>query len=164
MRRAIAVLPTGSWREAEPVATATLAFDQRHRRRMRMLDDAGEPFLLDLERPVTLADGDGLALVGGGVIRVRAAEEAVIEARGATTAEAARLAWHLGNRHAPVQVLADGTLRLRDDPVLAAMLRGLGARLIHRRAPFAPEPGAYAALGTSSDHHHQYAPDHADER
>jgi urease accessory protein len=39
----------------EPVATATLSFDQRHRRRVRMLDDAGEPFLLDLERPVTLA-------------------------------------------------------------------------------------------------------------
>src|SRR5512132_2290166 len=106
MRRAIAVLPEGTWCETEPVATATLSFDQRHRRRVRMLDDAGEPFLLDLERPVTLADGDGLGLAGGGVIRVRAAEEAVIEAHGATTADAARLAWHLGNRHAPVQVLA----------------------------------------------------------
>jgi urease accessory protein len=164
MRRAIAVLPTGSWCETEPVATATLPFDQRHRRRVRMLDDAGEPFLLDLDRPVTLADGDGLALVGGGVIHVRAAEEAVIEARGATTADAARLAWHLGNRHAPVQVLADGTLRLRDDPVLAAMLHGLGARLIHRGAPFTPEPGAYAHAGRPRDERHHYPFDHADER
>jgi urease accessory protein len=166
MRRAIAVLPAGTWREAEPVATATLSFDQRHRRRIRMLDDAGEPFLLDLARPVTLADGDGLGLDGGGIIRVRAADEAVIEARAATTAQAARLAWHLGNRHAPVQVLADGTLRLRDDPVLVAMLRGLGARIICRRAPFTPEPGAYAGGGSAREHH-QHSPnvlDHADER
>ena len=126
-----------------------------------MLDDEGQPFLLDLARPVMLAEGDGLGLDGGGIIRVRAADEAVIEARGATPAEAARLAWHLGNRHAPVQVLADGALRLHDDPVLAAMLRGLGARLVHRRAPFAPEPGAYAHA--VSEHGHQHRLDHAEE-
>ena len=164
MRRAITVLPAGTWREAEPVATATLPFDQRQRRRIRMLDDAGEPFLLDLDRPVTLADGDGLGLAGGGIIRVRAADEAVIEARGATAAEAARLAWHLGNRHAPVQVLADGTLRLRDDPVLAAMLHGLGARILSRHAPFAPEPGAYVGAGSAREDHHQHGLDHADDR
>ncbi len=159
MRRAITVLPTGSWREARPVATATLPFDQRRRRRVRMLDDAGEPFLLDLERPATLADGDGLRLEGGGIIRVRAAEEAVLETRGVTTAATARLAWHLGNRHTPVQVLADGALRLRDDPVLEAMLRGLGASLVRRLAPFDPEPGAYTAGGAS----HRHGLDDADE-
>lgn len=162
MRRAIAVLPTGSWCETEPVATATLPFDQRHRRRVRMLDDAGEPFLLDLDRPTTLADGDGLGLEGGGIIRVRAAEEEVIEASGATRAEAARFAWHLGNRHTPVQVLTDGTLRLWDDPVLAAMLSGLGARVIRRRAPFTPEPGAYG--GVAREGHHRHTPDDAPER
>lgn len=161
------MLPAGTWREAEPVATAPLSFDQRQRRRIRMLDDAGEPFLLDLARPVTLAEGDGLGLDSGGIIRVRAAYEAVLEARGATTAQAARLAWHLGNRHAPVQVLADGTLRLRDDPVLVAMLRGPG-RVYHlpSRAPFTPEPGAYAG-GASAPEHPPHAPnvlDHADER
>ena len=159
MRRAVTVLPAGTWREAEPVATATLPFDQRRRRRMRMLDDAGQPFLLDLDRPATLSDGDGLGLDGGGVIAVRAAEEAVIEARGATTADAARLAWHLGNRHTPVQILDDGTLRLREDPVLAAMLNRLGARVIRRRTPFAPEPGAYS--GVAGHDHHQHALDDA---
>jgi urease accessory protein len=164
MRRAVAVLPAGTWREADPVATATLPFDQRHRRRMRMLDDEGEPFLLDLDQAVTLADGDGLGLEGGGIIRVRAADEAVIEARGATTAQVARLAWHLGNRHTPVQVLADSTLRLRDDPVLAAMLQGLGARILPRRAPFTPEPGAYAGAGHASQHRDPHVADHGDER
>jgi urease accessory protein len=160
-RRAVVVLPAGSWLEVEPVATVTLPFEQRHRRRLRMLDDAGEAFLLDLDRPVLLADGDGLGLEGGGIIRVRAADEAVIEARGATAADTARLAWHLGNRHAAVQVLADGTLRLRDDAVLAHMLQGLGARLLLRRAPFRPEAGAYA-VGSPSGH--APAPDATDGR
>jgi urease accessory protein len=131
---------------------------------MRMLDDEGEPFLLDLDQAVTLADGDGLGLEGGGIIRVRTADEAVIEARGATTAQVARLAWHLGNRHTPVQVLADGTLRLRDDPVLAAMLQGLGARILSRRAPFMPEPGAYAGAEPAPEHRYPQASDHAEER
>ncbi len=43
-----------------------------------------------------------------------------------------------------MQVLADGTLRLRDDHVLAAMLERLGAEVRRVEAPFAPEPGAYA--------------------
>jgi urease accessory protein len=145
MRRAISVRPAGSWAEAERVATITLPWADRHRRRLRMADDAGEAFLLDLERPAALADGDGLALHEGGLIAVRAAFEAVIEVRPASPAEAARLAWHLGNRHVAVQVLADGGLRLLDDPVLADMLRGLGALLVHRRLPFTPEAGAYAA-------------------
>ncbi|MBK8174699.1 MAG: urease accessory protein UreE [Rhodospirillales bacterium] len=145
MRKAIIVLPRGSWIEVEPVATVTLPYDERCRRRLRMHDDAGEPFLLDLDRPVQLADGDGLGLEGGGVIGVCAAEEAVIEARGATVADSVRLAWHIGNRHAQVQVLADATIRLRADAVLADMLRRSGARLFYRLAPFNPEPGAYAA-------------------
>jgi len=111
---------------------------------MRLDDDAGAPFLLDLPEATALADGDGLALDGGGFIRVRAAPEAVLEVRGRDAAHTARLAWHIGNRHVPLQVLADGALRIRDDHVLAAMLEGLGAALERKSAPFAPEPGADA--------------------
>ena len=56
----------------------------------------------------------------------------------------ARAAYHLGNRHTPVQVGA-GWLRLAADDVLAGMLRGLGATVTPVRAPFEPEAGAYAA-------------------
>jgi urease accessory protein len=150
MRRVTRVLPAGSWSEAERLATVTLPWADRHRRRLRMTDDAGEAFLLDLEQAVLLADRDGLALDGGGVIAVQAASEAVIDVRPANAADAARLAWHLGNRHVAVQVLADGGLRLLDDAVLADMLRGLGALLVHRQLPFAPEAGAYA--GPAHDH------------
>lgn len=153
MRRAIAVVPSGAWREEERVGTVTLAYDDRHRRRLRMTDDAGGAFLLDLGRPARLGEGDGLRLEGGGIIAVRAAVEPVLEVQGADPAATARLAWHLGNRHALVQVLPDGTLRLRRDPVLADMLQGLGARVRNARAPFAPEPGAYAGRAATADEH-----------
>ncbi len=157
MRRVTRMLPAASWPAAERQATVTLPWSERHRRRLRLHDDAGSPFLLDLERATILADGDGLLIDSGGIIAVVAAAEPVIEVMPASAAEAARLAWHLGNRHAPVQVLADGGLRLLDDPILAAMLRGLGAVVIQRQAPFAPEAGAYAALahaeeGAGHDH------------
>lgn len=116
---------------------------------MRLTDDAGEPFLLDLERPHVLADGDGLLLAEGGVIAVHAAAEPVVDVTAVDIVAMARLAWHIGNRHAPLQVLADGGLRIRDDPVLISMLKGLGARVVRRSAAFAPEGGAYA-----TDHHH----------
>ena len=55
----------------------------------------------------------------------------------------ARIAWHLGNRHLPTQIMAKG-LRIRRDHVIEAMVRGLGARVIEIEAPFDPEGGAYA--------------------
>jgi len=170
VRRATQVLAPGSWDGGQAGATVTLAFDDRHRRRLRLTDDAGAPFLLDLERAMVLADGCGLQLEDGGIIAVRAAPEAVIEVACSDAARAARLAWHVGNRHAPLQVLADGTLRLRDDPVLASMLHGLGATVVHRQAPFDPESGAYATRpadahednqGHSHGHGHDHALDHA---
>ena len=62
-----------------------------------------------------------------------------------------RLAWHLGNRHLPVQAL-DGTLRIRDDHVIAEMVERLGGRITRLDAPFDPETGAYA--GAQPDHEH----------
>ncbi len=143
MRRAVGVLPKSAWNAREALAAVTLSFDDRHRRRLLLVDDSGEPFLLDLDRAAVLADGDGLKLDGGGIVKVVAASEPVVEVHPQSSAEAARLAWHLGNRHTPVQVLADGTLRLRDDHVLTAMLQGLGAVVHHRSRPFDPEVGAY---------------------
>ncbi len=147
MRRAISLWPRGQWPADATVARVTLAFEDRHRRRIRLRDDDDAPFLLDLPSAVLLADGDGLELEGGGFIAVRAAAEPVVDVLGRDPAHTARLAWHVGNRHAPMQVLDDGHLRIADDHVLVAMLEGLGARLEHRAAPFAPEPGAYAGGG-----------------
>ena len=155
MRRAIAHHAAGHWPAKEAVASVTLAFADRHRRRIRLTDDAGKPFMLDLERAAHLADGDGLALEGGGFITVKAAEETVLDIRCTGAGHAARIAWHIGNRHTPLQVLPGGRLRILDDHVLKAMLEGLGATVTESHAPFQPEPGAYA-----NGHDHAAVPAH----
>ncbi len=154
MRRVVDVLAAGDWPPSAMVAEVTLAFDARHRRRFRMTDGHGATFLLDLSRPTLLHDGDGLVLDDSGIIRVRAAAEAVADIRGRTPADTARLAWHIGNRHNPMQVLGDGALRIRDDHVIVAMLEGLGGGVTRHRAPFSPEPGAYVRAEHGPDHGH----------
>ena len=151
--RATAVRPAGSWPAAEQRATVTLDYDGRHRRRVRLVADNRRAFLLDLPRAERLAEGDGLALADGGYVRVVAAAEEVADLHCPTPADAARVAWCIGNRHAPLQVLDGGALRIRDDHVLADLAARLGARVVRRKAPFAPEPGAYAA-GRGPGHAH----------
>ena len=150
MRRAIAVATRGSWPSATAQGSATLRHDDRHRRRFKLTTDQGEVFLLDLERPTRLADGDGLALDDGGYLLVRAAAEDCVLVRCADPTTMTRIAWHLGNRHLPVQIVADGLL-IRADHVIVDMVRGLGATAEPRRCAFDPEAGAYADGG---GHHH----------
>ncbi len=151
MRRAIAVHTRGHWPEEAAVDGVMLPFLDRHRRRIRLVADSGAPFLLDLARAQRLAEGDGLELDNGSYIRVRAAAEPVIEIEADSSADLLRIAWHLGNRHLPLQV-ADGRLRLRADHVIADMVQGLGGRISWRDAPFDPEIGAYAAGAHDHDH------------
>jgi urease accessory protein len=151
MRRAIAVHARGRWPEQRLADTATLAYLDRHRRRIRLVGDSGAAFLLDLPRAQHLADGDGLELDSGGYVCVRAAPEPVLEIGASDRASLLRIAWHLGNRHLPVQVVGD-LLRIREDHVAAEMVSRLGGRITHTRAPFDPEAGAYA---DAPQHHHE---------
>jgi urease accessory protein len=151
MRRAIAVHKSGHWPEEAAIDRVTLAFVDRHRRRLRLVADSGNPFLLDLARVQHLADGDGLELDDGGYVRVCAAPERVLEIEGDGPTHLLQLAWHLGNRHLPVQAL-DGKLRIRDDHVIAAMVEGLGGRITRLNAPFDPETGAYAGAQPGHEH------------
>ena len=143
LRRATRVPPTGHWPQADAAGSVTLAFDDRFRRRIQLNDDSGESFLLDLARAVVLNDGDALELDDGTLLTVRAAEEDLAEVRCPTPEALARIAWHLGNRHLPVQIAGDA-VRLRWDHVIADMLVGLGAEVVRLRAGFTPESGAYA--------------------
>jgi urease accessory protein len=142
MRRAIAVHRRGAWPEEAALDTVTLAYVDRHRRRIRLVADSGEAYLLDLPRAHHIAQGDGLELEGGDFIRVRAAAEPVLEIKGEDPAALLRIAWHLGNRHLPLQVAGD-RLRIRADHVIAEMIVGLGGRITRLEAPFDPETGAY---------------------
>ena len=142
MRRLIRAAKAGEWPAREAVGRVTLAFEDRSRRRLRLVTDQGEPMLLDLARPVALAEGDGLGLEGdAGWVRVRAAEEDVLEIQTTDPTHLARLAWHLGNRRLPVQILEKGRLRLRYDQEIEDMLKGLDARCERKRRSFRPEPG-----------------------
>ncbi len=94
--------------------------------------------------------------------------EPLIEIRGQDLTHLARLAWHLGDRHVPVQIFAN-RLRMRPDSALEAMLKGLDARLTPIEAPFDPEGGAYATQAAhhahdhcGHDHHHDHGHDHHD--
>jgi urease accessory protein len=121
-----------------------LPFDLRQKSRLRTTVEGGEEIGLFLDRGTVLRDGDCLVADDGRIVRVSAGEESLIEVRCADAESLARAAYHLGNRHTPVQVGA-GWLRLAADDVLAGMLRGLGATVTPIRAPFEPEAGAYAA-------------------
>lgn len=144
MRRVLHITAKGQWNPDDAAGSVTLAFEDRHKRRFKMADDGGAPFLLDLEAAVLLSDGDGLVLEGGGVILVRAAAQAVADIHCSNLEETVRIAWHIGNRHTPLQVLDGGVLRILDDRVLVHMVESLGARTERHPAPFAPEPGAYS--------------------
>jgi urease accessory protein len=154
MRRAIAVHPRGQWPENRTVDMVTLTYLDRHRRRIRLVADSGSAFFLDLPRAQHLADGDGLELDSGGYVKVCAAPEAVIEIAAADRGSLLRIAWHLGNRHLPLQVTG-GRLRIREDHVIAEMVSGLGGQITRREAPFDPEFGAYtgAAQHDHDDDH-----------
>ena len=145
MRRAIAIEPAGPATDS-----VTLSFDDRHRRRLRLVTDGGEEVLLDLPAAIVLHNGDCLRLDDGRLLAVRAAAEEVMDIRATTPSALMRLAWHLGNRHTPTQIL-DDCLRIRADHVLEGMLEGLGAMVERRHAPFDPEGGAYAS-GHGHDH------------
>jgi urease accessory protein len=152
MRRAFAVHPRGTWSLDDAVDVVTLVYLDRHRRRIRLVGESGEAVLLDLPRAHHLADGDGLELEAGGYIRVRAAPEPVLEIKAGDRADLLRIAWHLGNRHLPLQIAGDG-LRIRADPVIAGMVIDLGGRLTPLDAAFDPEAGAYVGAPHNHDHY-----------
>ncbi len=121
-----------------------------------MTTESGARLMLDLRETTRLRDGDGLLVQGtDDVVRVVAAPEALLAVTAPQPAVLLRLAWHLGNRHLPAMLGADRLL-IRDDHVIAEMLRGLGATVTAVLEPFDPEGGAYAGQAM---HHHGHGHD-----
>jgi urease accessory protein len=148
--RAISIKSASAW-SGETADRVVLDYDDRHRRRMTMTGAKGTSFLLDLPTATELRGGDALVLEDGRLIEVVAAPEPLLEIRCTDPLHLARVAWHLGNRHVPTQLLPTA-LRIRGDHVIAEMARQLGAEVIEIAAPFDPEGGAYAA---ATGHHHR---------
>jgi len=110
-----------------------LPFEQRQKSRLRARLENGDEVALILPR------GDRVAATDGREVEIVAAPEKLLHIE---STELARLAYHLGNRHVPLQV-GQGFLRIAEDHVLEEMARKLGARVSHVEAPFEPEAGAY---------------------
>ncbi|MEJ6388194.1 urease accessory protein UreE [Gymnodinialimonas ulvae] len=142
-----AVRRAGDWSGAAADRIA-LDYEGRFVRRKRLLTESGRAVLLDLAQVHSLEHGDGLVLADGRVIEIVAAPEPLLK----ITGDLARLAWHIGNRHTPCQVMGDHLL-IRDDHVLKAMLEQLGAGVAALTAPFRPEGGAYGH-GRTMGHDH----------
>ncbi|MBO9552557.1 urease accessory protein UreE [Pseudomonas sp.] len=134
--------------------TVTLDVDSRIKSRLRVTLDDGREAGLMLERGHLLRGGELLADASGEqVIRVLAAPEAVSTVRCTDPHLLARAAYHLGNRHVPLQI-DPGLLRYQHDHVLDDMLRGLGLTVEAEQAPFEPEAGAYQSAPHSHSHSH----------
>ena len=152
---------------ARQIDSVVLTADQRRMQTARLTGVNGTQIGLMLPEPVLLRNGDALELDDGSLVEVVVEPEPLVEIRGNDLTHLARLAWHLGDRHVPVQVLSN-RLRIRRDAALEAMLQNLGARLTAIEAPFDPEGGAYASQpahgrhehGHDHDHHHDHGPHH----
>ncbi|MBC7477714.1 MAG: urease accessory protein UreE [Pseudorhodobacter sp.] len=128
-----------------------LGYDARLLRRKRLVTTEGEGFLVDLPAVTNLDDFWGFQLDDGRCIQVLPAEEPLLQ----ITGDLSRLAWHIGNRHTPCQIEPDRLL-IRQDHVLEAMLRQLGAQVALVTEPFTPEGGAY---GTGRTMGHSHGPE-----
>jgi urease accessory protein len=135
-----------------------LPFELRQKCRFTARIASGEEVAVMLARGGVLRDGDCLLAEDGRSVRVIAAMERVLRVTAADPQALARAAYHLGNRHAALQVGAD-FLQLPYDHVLAEMLAQLDVAVVETSAPFEPEAGAYGG-----GHHHghdsafRYAP------
>jgi len=143
-----------------------LPFDSRQKSRLRTKLVSGEEVALVLPRGEILRGGDLVTASDGRVIEVVAEPEKLLHVEADSLP---RIAYHLGNRHVPVQV-GEGFLRIAVDHVLEEMLKKLGAKVTEVEAPFEPEAGAYAGGqhqhdemghgGKIHDHHHDHDHDH----
>ena len=143
-------------REAYRVAVGgqlRLPFELRQKSRLKSALESGEEVALLLPRGDLLRGGDLVVASDGRVIEIVAAPERVVHVECANPGDLARAAYHLGNRHVPVEV-GEGYLRIAADHVLEEMLRGLGATLAPMEAPFEPEAGAYAGQHTHEEGGH----------
>jgi urease accessory protein len=125
-----------------PTDTLLLPFDRREKSRQSVQLESGETAQLLLPHGTRLKEGDLLAGSNGGVIIVKAAAQRVLVVTAGSGIQLTRIAYHLGNRHTPVQI-EEGVLVLEEDPVLEEMIVRLGGQVEKRDRPFEPEPGAY---------------------
>jgi len=137
----------------------TLPFDKRQKSRFRAQLNNGDEIGVVIERGSVLRGGDGLRSGDGQIVLIISADESVSTIHCDNAHDLAHAAYHLGNRHVPLQV-GDKWLRYLKDHVLDEMVEGFGLSIQHEAAPFEPEIGAYHSHGVSESHSHRHTHDH----
>ena len=148
--RATKYIPASDAKGVETSGALSLSHDERHIRRKLLHFANGDMIMVDLKEPVHLKEGDVLEAENGEYFLIHAANEPLYSVKAATPLELTRLAWHLGNRHQTVEI-KENTILVSRDPVIRAMLEGLGATIEEIEAPFQPLHGAYH---DHAGHHH----------
>lgn len=137
---------------AEHSVTLSLPIDQRIKSRLKVTLDDGQQAGLFLPRGKVLRGGDLLQSTDGLIVQVRAAAEPVSTVHSDDALALARVCYHLGNRHVPLQI-TQKWVRYQHDHVLDEMVWGLGLTVEVEQAPFEPESGAYQSAAHSHHHH-----------
>ncbi len=161
MPRATSVQPAAQRKGGNVIDTLILPYAQRQVKQGFAFGVKGICVEIDLAEPARLRTDDALVLDNGELVEVVAEAEPLIEVRAHDFAALARLAWHLGDRHVPVQIL-ERRLRLTRDPAIETLLQSLGAKTALIDAPFEPEGGAYEAAQAHGHHDHHHGHDHHD--
>ena len=142
-------------------ATITLDWDVRQKSRFESTDSAGRQVGIFLQRGQVVRGGDVLVGEDGSLLKVLAAPQAVLRithcSEHGTPFDLTRAAYHLGNRHVPIELQADH-LKIEPDHVLADMLRAMHLIVHEVQDSFEPENGAYGEHG--GGHQHGHANDH----
>ena len=159
MQRATRIVRKPAVKHDQVIDQVTLDHEGRHKRRIVLQGDKGTGFLLDLDKASVLNDGDALKLEDGTLILVKAAPESLLEIKADNPLRLLKMAWHIGNRHTPAEIIAEA-IYIQDDHVLAEMVRGQGCHAHHVTRPFQPEAGAYAHAGHDHGAHDHGAHDH----
>ncbi len=126
------------------VATLPLSAEERTRSRHRFLTADEQPVMLQLPRGTVLQDGDLLRSEEGLLVQVAAKPEPVLTVTADSPLALLQAAYHLGNRHVPLEITAT-YLRLSPDPVLQNLLHHRGLTVTESVQPFHPEAGAYTS-------------------
>jgi len=139
-----------------------LDWDVRQKSRFDATDSAGRQMGIFLPRGTVVRGGDVLVAQDGSLIQVRAAPQNVLKithcAEHGTAFDLIRAAYHLGNRHVPIELKPDH-LKIEPDHVLADMLRAMHLTVTQVAEPFEPENGAYATGGHFGGHRHSHDDD-----
>ena len=151
-------------------ATVELDWDVRQKSRFDTTDSLGRHLGVFLPRGTLLRGGDVLVVEDGSMVRVLAAPQPVLRISACPTHgspfDLTRAAYHLGNRHVPIELQPDH-LKIEPDHVLADMLRAMHMTVVAVSESFEPENGAYGDHGASSNGHghghgHSHEHGHAD--